>query len=687
MSRRHARPRRAGTSVVAANRRGDVRADVPSGISSHLARVALLLVVASLAFLPVLKNDFVNWDDPFTLQNNARLGSAGVVGWALTTFEMGHYQPLPWLTWSAVKALFGLDPGAFHALSLLGHLLNASLVYFVVVTLVSAAGIDTRSTRTAALLASLVFAVHPLQVEVVAWASAFPYVLSLGLTLTALLAYLEYCGRMEVGWLIFSIAAYVLSLASRANALLFPVVLLVLDIYPLRRNSDYSIGTVDSQRPTRTRATWRRLVLEKSPFIAAAGCAAIIEWRARDVATFEEISLLTRLTMAATAPFRYLGRTVLPLRLTPIDPLPLAPRTEWLSLALVVVALVAVTVVAWTVRNRWPVVLVCWGAYLLLLIPVLGLTPSGQQATADRYMYLPQVVVSLATGIAVAPLLRRRWASVPLLVVLTFLVGITWRQIGWWHDSITLWTRALDLDPANDVASYNLAIALSNAGKSAAAIERYDQTLRLVPDHEPARQNRNQLVIQQAEHDGDQFAESGRLNEAIDAYSRALAIDDTLRHARAARGIALSRSGRFAEAIADLQGAVSQSADPGIVDALAFALARTGQLAEAVDALKKGLASHPDDLELSHNLARLLATAPDPGVRDPAQALRLAAAIRDRTNGRDPRVLDTLAAAYAAAGQRDAARRTADQAAEVARELGERELADEIRLHARSYGP
>jgi len=330
-------------------------------------------------------------------------------------------------------------------------------------------------------------------------------------------------------------------------------------------------------------------------------------------------------------------------------------------------------------------------AYVLFLAPVVGLTPSGLQATADRYMYLAGVVVSLLAGVAVARVWPRdRFAiaaSLLALAVMTAaLVGLTWRQARWWHDSIALWTRAADLDPRNDVATYNLAIALAEAGREDEAINRYEQTLRTVPDHTLARENLNLLQAKRAEREGDRLADAGQLDEAEKQYARALALDSKRLHARAARGIVLMRLGHASDAAAELRAAYDADVqDAPVINALAFALIETGRPAEAAAALKRGVGRYPDDVDLAHNLARLLATTPDPQVRDGPLALRLALQVRDRTGGGDPRALDTLAAAYAATGRRNLAQATADQAAVRARQLGDADLAAEIAAHARSY--
>jgi tetratricopeptide (TPR) repeat protein len=624
----------------------------PSAITTNKPRVDLFWTIAIaaaalVAFLPLTANQFVNWDDPYTLIGNKRLTSPGLFTWAFTTREMGHIQPLAWLTWSAVDSIAGMSPIAFHTLSLVGHVVNATLVYMVTRRLMLKAFLEPRTASIAAAATALLFAVHPLRVEPVAWASAFPYVQSLTWLLVATLTYLRYtdAGVRSGLWLSVSALSYIMSLLSRVAAIGYPVVLIILDIFPLRR-----IGPASAHQTVRaqSRVTWTAALLEKLPFLFAAGVFALVEAGSRETAPLKEIGVGARLTTAAQAPLLYLARSLVPLPRSPIDPLPISPVFKPAALTLALTALAVLTAGAWRARRYWPGVTAAWFTYLVLLAPVMGLTPSGQTETADRYMYLPSVALSMIIGFAVAQIPAKfggRQTSFAMIAGVSLLLGgLTWRGVHWWHDSITLWTRALEFDTRNDIATYNLAVALQADGRRDDAIARYEQTLALIPDHEPARQ--------------------------------------ALVNLRADRGLAFAKERRFTAAASDLRFALDARPDAiSLAEMLSFSMVQINRDRDAMVVLNEAIARHQENDELAHNLARLLATSRDASVRNGALALRLALAVRERTGGRDPRVLDTLAAAYAADGQPEAAQRTAAEAQTLARQLGDPALAAEIAEH------
>lgn len=656
----------------------------------RLALLAAVLAVVAVSFSPVLHNGFVNWDDPDTIQRNPHLTEPGTVAWAFSTTRMDHYQPLSWLAWSAL-ARQGAGPHAYHGLSLGVHVVNTALVFALAVILTKRAGPKNAWRFATGAVAAILFGIHPLRVEVVAWISAFPYLLATTPLLLSALAYLKWlesaqAGRvsMRAGWLALSIVLFGLSVLSRVVAPAFPIVLLVLERALLASPSS-SAGDRPPAPPE-----LRRRVAAKIPLFAITLAGVVIEAGARPLAQLAEVGIGPRVTAAVTMPFLYLVRTVAPLGLTPLDPLSLSPRISWPLLVSGSIGLTGVTFVAWRARTRCASFIVGWITYLLLLAPVVGLTPSGLQATADRYTYVPAIAVAIAVASAMAPLwtvARIRLAIAAGAAALSLVLGrATWQQSRWWHDSISLWSRAVDLNPANDVALYNLGVALAAAGRDDEAAASYERTLRLVPDHRPARLNLTLLEATRYQREADSFAAAGRLNEAIAAYDQVLARDPARLLALAGRGMAKLRLERIADATVDLRKAWAAGIrDAATANALAFALMSSGAEREAGAVLRQALAANPTNGEVAANLARLLATAQDPAVLDPALALRLAARASAEAGDRDPRLLDTLAAAYAGSGDLARGLDASRRAASIARSSGDREMADRIEFNWERY--
>jgi len=529
-----------------------------------------------LAFRAVVGHGFLNWDDGEVLVRNERLAEPGLAAWAFTTGASGHYQPLSWLAWSLLRRAAGLDPAAHHAASLAFHLLNTALVFLLAAALGRAAGLAGATNRLAAAAAALVFGLHPLRVEAVAWASAFPYVLALTPLLAGTLAYLRFARREGgVAWLAAACGLYAVSTLVRPAAPGFALVLLALDAWLGRW------------------AAWRSVLAEKVPFLCVGLVGVVAEATARRFAPLDRVGAWDRLGAAAWAPFAYVGQTLWPAALTPLHPLRLDGGSGPLAALGAVLLILLATGAAVRLGRHWPALPACWVAYLVLSAPAAGLVPSGLQSTADRYTYLPAVALALLAGGALARLSQaqgRRAFAVGLLALAAVGMGsATLRYLPHWRDSVALWTRALSVDPRNDVALYNLALALEERGDEETALARYDELLRLIPEHGPGRHNRDRLAARRLEEEAGALAQSRRLAEAVEAYSRALTLDPERLHSRRSRGMALAELGRLEEAIPDLRAALA--ADPGeapVRHALAYALRGTGRVAEAASLLAAG---------------------------------------------------------------------------------------------------
>jgi tetratricopeptide (TPR) repeat protein len=378
-------------------------------------------------------------------------------------------------------------------------------------------------------------------------------------------------------------------------------------------------------------------------------------------------------------------------RLTPLDLLPENPNAQPLLLALAVIGLTVVAAFLWRWRRRHVSLVAATAAYLALLAPAAALVAGGLQQTADRYTYVPDVVLAIGVAIAGATWAGSR-APRPQIASVIALVAIVAAALGaraaltTWRDSIGLWSHAIHVDPANHVAHYNLALALSAAGRAEEAADRYRQVLALQPSHALARRNLDRLDAARFEREGNESAARGDFRTAAARYARAVDLDEQRTHSQAALGMALASEGHRTEALAPLRTAVKQGVrDVAVSNTLAALLMETGQPREARAVLEAALSVHQDDVGLAHNLARLLSTEPVFAATDAPLALRLANAVVNATGGRDPRALDTLAAALAINGRMREAAETSTRAAALATSQGDHEMAVQITARGRAY--
>jgi tetratricopeptide (TPR) repeat protein len=413
--------------------------------------VAGIVLVVCASFAPTLSNGFVNWDDDLVLTDNTayRGFSPSHLRWMVTTTHGGHWQPLTWLSYAVDHAIWEMDPRGYHLTSLLIHAVNAVLVWAILRTLLAGRGPDA-AVAVAAAVGALFFGIHPLRVESVAWATERRDVLSGCFWLLAIGAYLRAVaggGRPRLG---LALAALALSLTAKAWGMTFPLVLLILDAWPLDR----------------LRRDPRAVLAEKIPFAALAAIAAGLAFRAQhavpEMRSFADHGVAARVAQAAYGLCHYLAATVLPLGLSPAvllepDLDPLRPR-YLIALGGVIV----ITTAALLLRRRAPWLLATWAAYGVIVAPVLGLAQTGPQLVADRYTYLAMLpwTALLAAGLvalwsrATSCTLQRAVAAAAAIVLVTY-GALTFRQTRIWHDSLTLWNHTLAIDPDNWVAYTN----------------------------------------------------------------------------------------------------------------------------------------------------------------------------------------------------------------------------------------
>ena len=548
--------------------------------------IALAIVVATVAlYLEVRHHEFVNYDDPYYVTENAQVVkglSPSGIGWAFATFDDGNWFPLTWISHMADVSLWGMSPGSHHLTNVGLHALAAMLLFLFFRALSLSAGPSAAG--------AMLFALHPLRVESVAWIAERKDVLSGALSVLTLWLYVRYAKQPRVGRYAAVMAAFASALMAKAMPVTLPIVMLILDAWPLDRRRTLS---------------WAALVREKTPFLLmslAAAIAAIIAQR--DVgatASLTYVPLTARLGNASVSYGMYLVNTIWPAGLAVFYPRP--SQTPLSHLALSGGAIVLVSWLAWRWRARHPYLLTGWAWYLVMLVPVIGLVQIGAQARADRYTYLPSIGLSLmvAYGLADleahAPRYRTLFLSGAAAIAIAF-ASITFMQLGVWRDSVTLFEHAKAVTRPNYTVLNNLGEGLATRGDMARAAEVFAEAIEVAPANASARLNLANAL-----------SRLGRLVQAASEYREAIRVQPSSAAAHAGLGAALGRLGQAEEAVAELREAVRL--DPTQPDShynLGNLLASLGRLDDAVSSLAVAVRLRPQDAMARSNLGAALAS-------------------------------------------------------------------------------
>jgi tetratricopeptide (TPR) repeat protein len=613
--------------------------DRAAGASDRRRLIAICVALVAITWLvygQTLHHEFVNYDDEDYVTTNAQV-SRGVtlegIVWAFTSVHSANWHPLTWISHMVDCQLYGLNAGGHHLTSLLLHAVNAILLFFL---LRQMTGAFWRSAFVAAL-----FAVHPLRVESVAWVSERKDLLSGLFFLLTLMAYVRYTrapDRMRYLLVLFLGAC---GLMSKPMLVSLPLVLLLLDYWPLQRLPSLSLASADNRK------IMARLLLEKWPlflFTIASSVVTIIAQRGA-MQPIWRIGFAARLGNAAIAYADYIRQMFWPKDLAVMYPwyeARLQPSRIALSLALLAIICLAV----WLLRRR-RYLATGWLWYLIMLVPVIGILHVGNQSSADRYTYLPLIGLFLAVTWGVAELMaslpyRRVLFSGLALVVLASLIFLARIQAAYWHDGETLWTHALAATTQNIIAEGNLGDALyRHKGKPAEAWVHFEKSLRI---------NRHQPEVLSSV--GVFYLESGRTDVARSHFEEALAIEPN-----------------FADAHYNLGNLYLQ----------------LGVAQEALTHYQRALETKPDDIQALNNMAWILATWPNFSLRDGLKAVALAERADSLTSRQNQVVAATLAAAYAETGRFQEAVRTAERAMRLAASEGNEARALSIREQLETY--
>jgi len=607
--------------------------------SSKARSSALCLLLAATTFalyFSVTQFDFVNYDDPKYVTENPQVRSgltwAGVA-WAFTTLHASNWHPLTWLSHMLDVQVSSLNPSGHHLTNLVLHIANSCLLFLLLRRM-------TRADWSSAFVAAL-FAWHPLHVESVAWISERKDVLSglfFMLTLWAYSKYTEPAADRSSAlasrppprgsrWYLLSLFFFACGLMSKPMLVTLPFVLLLLDWWPLSRLQPATF--------------WRRL-REKLPFmtLALASCAVTF-WAQRSggaVAPLDAIPLAYRILNAMAAYQGYLEKMLWPAKLAVLYLHPHEPPL-WQGLVAAIV-LVALSLGALRLRRSQPYLLFGWLWYLGMLVPVIGIVQVGEQSMADRYTYLPLIGPFIALAWSAEKLTRRwhhreRLLGFGALGALALLLALTTHQLKPWNDGETLFAHCVQVTTGNYIAHNNLGNALLKKGKFKAAQDHFREALHLNPYYTDGMRN---------------------------------------------LGVVLTQQGQTDEALELLREGTRRSSDaPEVYSKLALALSLGGNPKGAIAYYRESLRLRPDQVEPCNNLAWILATHPDPELRDGAEAVRLAERACGLTRYQTTVPLGTLAAAYAESGRFEAAAAAAEKAIALAQAAGQTELAQKNR--------
>jgi tetratricopeptide (TPR) repeat protein len=571
--------------------RGSLRA---AGLkaASTLALAILVLVV----YLKTGRYGFINFDDGIYVANNDHVkGGLSVANlvWACTSVDRGtgYWAPVTWLSHMADVELFGMDPGYHHLTNVAIHL-AATLVLLLLLTRVTAAFWQS-------LFVAALFALHPLRVESVAWIAERKDVLGAFFWCLTLLLYSAYLSRRKTSRYLFTLASFALGLMSKPMLVTLPLVMLLMDFWPLRRPGFATPPGVVA-RP----GAFRALLLEKVPFFALSLVSGAIAIYAQKTAgaliAVGRVPLSLRVENALVSYLKYLGMTLWPRDLALLYPFPPSvPLWQVIGSALL---LLLVSLAVLVFRQRCPYLVLGWFWYLVTLLPVIGLVQVGTQALADRFSYIPSIglYLALAWGAAdlcsAAPRYGRVLASLAVVLVLVC-SALTWRQLDYWQDSLTLFRHTLQVTSGNHIMHNDLGVVLEADGALDQAIGEYREATRLQPDYPEAHYNLGVALYKK-----------GDLDEALKSYRRALAIDPANAQAHHNLGLVLAAKGDLDAAVGEYRAALDIKPDFALVhNKLGLIYARQGYPEQAVSEFARALQIEPGYRDARENLEFMLA--------------------------------------------------------------------------------
>ena len=624
--------------------------------------LAIALVLVTLAvYIPAMRAGFIwNDDEQGSLVGNVVLQERGLYRVWFTT-ESINYWPVVWTSYWLEYQFWELDPTGYHVVNVLVHAANALLIWRILLFL----------KIPGAWLAALLFAVHPVNVESVAWVTQRKNLLCLFFFLLTSISYLRFTDDGRRAWYGLAAVTFVLAMLSKGAAAPLPMVLLLCVWW---RRGRVTVNDVKDSVLFFVIAAVISLIEIRFQYLHAIGEDVVRDDR-----------FLARLVGAAWVVGFYLYKAVLPINLSFVYPRWQIDLANWLSYVPGLL-LLAVVVLSFRYRRKWGrALLYALGYCILMLLPVLGFFDiyfMKYSFVADHYQYL-SIIAIIALIVAVGRQVLQRFASngewlasVVSLPVVVVLFSLTWQQSLLYQSSESIWRDTLDKNPKAWMAHNNLGTMLELQGKRDLAIYHYRQALIIKPDHIKAYNNLGNALAAQGDYEG-----------AVEQFHKALALMPRNARAHINLGNVRLAQGRLDEAIEHYEQVLAF--DRTLTDAhnnLAVAFMRGGRVPEALKHYEEVSRLEPRNPAPLNSMAWTLATHPDSANRDTLRAIELAERAKTLTHARNASILDTLAAAYAASGQFVRAVKVAEEAIKLAQSDQELELANVIGKRLKLYG-
>ena len=578
-----------------------------------------LAVVTFGIYAQLIGHHFITFDDPTYIQENPMV-NRGVtlagLAWAFTTFHAGNWHPLTWIAHMIDSQLFGMIAGGHLLVNALIHAANTLLLFWFL--------FRTTQARWSSALVAALFALHPLHVESVAWASELKDTLCTFFGLLSLIAYVRYAEAPAIrryAWVAIMLA---LGLMAKPMLVTWPFVMLLLDYWPLGRLAD-PIGKERQRSASHSEAATgiASLVWEKLPLFALVAASAVVTSVAQShlgaVRTFTQFPITPRLSNVLVSYVKYLRLAFWPNDLAVFYPFPKAGIPAWQIIGAALL-LIAITALCFSQRKIRPYLIVGWLWFLGTLVPVIGLVQVGAQTMADRYFYIPSIGLFIALVFGLADIAQTRrvapWLSAAIAnVVLLVLATLTDAQIHRWNDSITLFKHALTVAPSNVIAEDNLGLAMHKSGHLDEAAAHFEKALQIQPNDHTALLTMGVTRFYQ-----------GRVPEAIEYAQATIRSEPDSPKAHNLLGMALAKQNRNEAALDEVRRASElEPKDAEIRSNLGLALARLGRIPEAIDQFHEAVRLDPNNAAAHANLGWALLESGKPAESIPEfeAALRL----------------------------------------------------------------